>query len=373
MAGFGGLGGLGGLGNARGAVTPLTGDELLQLAQANGGARLEAYNPTIRDLIGNAIYDAAGGLGGLGGTPNTVRENVLGLLDMLPGTGDALAAEEFGGLLGSGDWKDAAIAGGLLALGLIPTGGKIASKGLKKLESRSANIYNPPVKPPRPFEADYPLGAQVDAAGNLVRDIDGRELSARYVVGRRGVPGPDVALPREALDEISKARTGEAIRSVAPGTPDIGQDMGRAVFRSGGSPDYVAVAKSLTEPKRSRVAAHEIGHVIDQTAGEIPAAGLNDELRTVYNDLNNPQSYGKKFGPEQSRYRGGDVQRELIAEALRAYMADPNYLKTVAPKTAARIRQYVNDNPSLKNIIQFNSLAAAGGGLALMNDNPEGY
>jgi hypothetical protein len=46
-----------------------------------------------------------------------------------------------------------------------------------------------------------------------------------------------------------------------------------------------------------------------------------------------------------------------MADAIRAYMADPNYLKTVAPKTAARIREFVNENPRLSKIIQFNSLA----------------
>ena len=46
-----------------------------------------------------------------------------------------------------------------------------------------------------------------------------------------------------------------------------------------------------------------------------------------------------------------------MAEALRAYMADPNYLKTVAPKTAAAIRKFVNDNPRLNKVIQFNSVA----------------
>lgn len=370
MADFGSLGGLGG---ARRAVTPLTGDELLQMARANGGARLEAYNPTIRDRIGNAIYDAAGGLGGLGGTPNTVRENVLGLLDILPGTGDALAAEEFGGLLGSGDWKDAAVAGGLLALGLIPAGGKIASKGLKKLESRAANIYNPPVKEARDFALDYPAGAPVGEGGKLASDIDGRPLTAQFIAGRTHFGQPDAPVGADAYDSIAQAATGRGIEAVAPGAIGQGAVGAVAVNRYTRQPEQVFISNKLTEPHASRVVAHEISHVIDQIAGEIPVASLNDELRTIYNDLNNPQGYGKKFGPEQNRYRGGGVLRELMAEALRAYMADPNYLKTVAPKTAARIRQYVNDNPSLKNIIQFNSLAAAGGGFALMNDNPEGY
>jgi len=39
--------------------------------------------------------------------------------------------------------------------------------------------------------------------------------------------------------------------------------------------------------------------------------------------------------------------------------ADPNYLRTVAPKTAARIRAYVNANPRLAPVIQFNAIGAA--------------
>ena len=35
-------------------------------------------------------------------------------------------------------------------------------------------------------------------------------------------------------------------------------------------------------------------------------------------------------------------------------MADPNYLKSVAPKTAAAIRKHVNAHPELSRTIQFN-------------------
>ena len=45
-----------------------------------------------------------------------------------------------------------------------------------------------------------------------------------------------------------------------------------------------------------------------------------------------------------------------MAEAIRAYLADPNYLKTVAPKTAAAIREAVNSHPILSKIIQFNTM-----------------
>ncbi|HZN27897.1 MAG TPA: hypothetical protein VFB88_00930 [Xanthobacteraceae bacterium] len=46
-----------------------------------------------------------------------------------------------------------------------------------------------------------------------------------------------------------------------------------------------------------------------------------------------------------------------MVEAIRAYMADPNYLKTIAPKTAAAIREAVNSHPALGKIIQFNAMA----------------
>ena len=70
-------------------------------------------------------------------------------------------------------------------------------------------------------------------------------------------------------------------------------------------------------------------------SGKITSDGLNSELRSVCDNLNNPQSYGKPFGPENNGYSGPAVQRELVAEAIRAYMANPGYLKTVAPKTGA--------------------------------------
>lgn len=40
----------------------------------------------------------------------------------------------------------------------------------------------------------------------------------------------------------------------------------------------------------------------------------------------------------------------------RCHMTDPNDLKTVAPKVAARIREHVNRDYRLSRVIQFNSL-----------------
>jgi hypothetical protein len=131
-----------------------------------------------------------------------------------------------------------------------------------------------------------------------------------------------------------------------------------------------------------RVLAHMLGHILDYRAGEASAAhldaeipgisqdGLDDEFRFVCNDLHNSvlndarslapglQSHDRPeyqgFGPEQRACYGADARAELMAEAIRAYLQNPNYLKAVAPNVAARIRSAVNTNPNLNRVIMFN-------------------
>ncbi len=105
----------------------------------------------------------------------------------------------------------------------------------------------------------------------------------------------------------------------------------------------------------------------------MPTTGMVTDLRRIYHDLNaDPTDWRvlreakggapveQRFwtSPESRGYPAKDVNNELWAEAIRAYMSDPNYLKTTSPKVAARIRKYVNPNPEINPYIQFNSLAA---------------
>ena len=138
----------------------------------------------------------------------------------------------------------------------------------------------------------------------------------------------------------------------------------------------IFIDRSLLAHEAGRVLPHEIGHAISDMAGSIPVdRRIAREIRGVYNTLNNPQRWqaspklspALRYGPEQAGYPARDVDQELIAEAIRAYMADPNYLKSVAPKVAARIREYANPNPLTNRAIQFNSaLPAAASFGALM-------
>lgn len=244
---------------------------------------------------------------------------------------------------------------GLLTLGSF--GASRAEKAAENIASRSTNMYDPPVKSARPFEADYPMRAVADDAGNLAYDIEGRPLTARYVVGRQVPGGSDQPLHPSQLAAVAEGSSGTGFEAVAPRA--LGRDVGRLVKdtdrRSGNNQYDILLRRDLNEAQLPRVAAHETSHLIDDLAGTIATDGLNSQLRTIYNDLNNPQGHGKKFGPEQHRYSGANINRELMAEAIRAYMADPNYIKTVAPDVAARIRAHVNANPKLQDTIQFNA------------------
>lgn len=342
---------------------------------------MTAYRPTWRD----ALAIAFSGNGRVSGLRRNLLEGVLGstglgstgssLIDFTP-AGVAFAADETARALDAGNYGDAA----MNALGAIPGGavsGGVATalagaKPWKNLASRSANMYNPPAKSPRAFEADYPQGARSDEAGRLLEDIEGRPLVARHVVGRTHEGGGDAALPADAYDSVAEAVTGGRPQAVA--SRQIGGDAGQyVVTRDRRSGDVlnrdIFVDKSLSEAQAQRVAAHEIGHAINDVSGTIPVDGLDGELRRVYNDLNNPQSYGKKFGPEQNRYKGETAKRELLAESIRAYMTDPNYIKTVAPDVASRIRKYVNSHPEISKVIQFNSLGGGLLGLGAMRES----
>lgn len=266
----------------------------------------------------------------------------------------------------SGDKIGMALNGvGLLAMGAPVAKSAALSRGLLSgaaddvLASRTASLYNAPAKSPRPFTADYPNGATTNGAGRLALDMDGRPLTARYVVGRTEAGGGDVALPREAYDAIAKAGTGSPLRHVAPGTHGLGRNDygGVPVNQYTREPLGAFVSNETPAKSLDKVTAHEIGHVIDQVVGELPTTGVMNELKGVYNTLNTGRERATNLmGPQHVGYKDGDVSRELWAEFIRAYMADPNYAKTIAQKSAEALRKAVNPNPRLNKTIQFNSM-----------------
>jgi hypothetical protein len=257
-----------------------------------------------------------------------------------------------------------------------------AGANAEALASRSVRLYNPPAKPLRPFEADYPRGAATNAEGRLLEDIEGRPLAAGYVVGRRTLGGVDEALSPTELNSAGTAILGTVPQAVAAHSLPRRAVGAFSVTRGPDGPERrIAILRSLNAANRDKVIAHEVGHAIDDLSSLIATKELTKELRHVYNDLNNADLVAararrpdvnpserrvyRNYGPEQQDYSGADVDRELIAEAIRAYATDPNYLKTVAPQTAAAIRAAANANPRISRVLQFNTLAAGAGGMSL--------
>lgn len=293
------------------------------------------------------------------------------------------AAETPGELLfGNGLTREEAERRAIIASGLMMGGGLVAPRPGNALglvaeaaphrgvtfPSRNASIFDAPNKPARPFEWDYPGVARSDDSGRLTHDIDGRPLTAKYVAGRRTLGGMDEAIPPAELDALSASLFGSPPDYVTSRALHSG-DVGR--YRNMAGPDGperdISVLGSLPQPVRERVLAHEVGHGIDDLAGfryGIPDDGLKRQVGGVYNTLNNPNrsrdgleaaTWGKSARPQDFGYRGDDIRAEHMAEAIRAYMTDPNYLKSVAPETAKRIREHVNGNARLSREIQFNA------------------
>lgn len=248
-----------------------------------------------------------------------------------------------------------------LAMNAVPAG-----RMAQILASRSARMYNPP-RSYRPFEADYPQGARADASGRLTHDIEGRGLQpSALVVGRRVLGGMDQGARPQEYDALAAAIVGRAA-SLQP-AKDMGRDFGRTlVNRYTGQPTDIYLRSGLREDQLQKVYAHELAEALIARAGQMPTKGITDELKKIYNTLNNPNrsfggaeaaSWGKPTTPEAYGYKGKDVQRESVAEAIRAYLDSPNYIKTEAPKTAAGIRKWFNAHPETSPIIQFNSIGA---------------
>lgn len=241
-------------------------------------------------------------------------------------------------------------------------------------KSADVGIFDPPNKPQRPIEADYRNGIISDKDGNLLVDMDGDPLTAKYIAGRRTVDGGDVGLTPEEINAIGEEITGKKIEIVP--ADELDGDAGAfRYYPDTKEPIDIRLADDLTPEDLDRVRGHEVSHAMDLEAGEIPTKGLgiDKELDRNYSTLTTGDENRRKLSlPHLRSYQGDDIRAEKVAEAFRAALTNPNYLKTVAPKTYETLRRWIKDNPELARIVQLNNLAAAtAAGLSLLGGAEE--
>jgi hypothetical protein len=230
-------------------------------------------------------------------------------------------------------------------------------------------LRDPPEVPPRPIEADYPQGkAPTDGAGLITHDMELRPLQARNVVGRRYIDEPEQGLTPLETVNLAGFFARHGVKSAGPRDLEPGVYAKTIIHNDravrGKLDGYeVKIDPSLPPEQQIRQVAHELAHMIaDQVeihpvtamrnrAHGIKTAGLEDELERVTRDMRASDAHDRPLS-----------KIEMLAEGIRAYLVSPSYLKTVAPKTAAAIREAVNSHPQLSKVIQFNALA---GGAAL--------
>lgn len=237
-----------------------------------------------------------------------------------------------------------------------------------KASSRTGRMrYAPPVQQ-RPFEADY-KAASGEVGEPLRRTIEGAPLTANFVAGRRVVGGNDQALSEAEVEALA----GQLVRTIQFGVPrrEMPQDaVGAFTTQNGGR---IRLSADLAPEQQPLVLGHEVGHAIHD---RMPYSQSNDwepysaEFRRSFRDTTIPftsRNIDAKIEPKHLGYKKpDDINNEFWAQAIWSYMTDPNYMKSANPKLAKQIRGLVNENPYLKDFIQFNSAAPAAVGLGLL-------
>ena len=216
--------------------------------------------------------------------------------------------------------------------------------------------HEPTPQPQRNFNVDYPQATGGSDGSRLTLSIDGDPLSSTAAIaGRSTVGGADQAIGHEGIRSASenlgatwnfvpqRLHPNKTVGTLSPATRDIN------------------ILETLSDFGKNRTGGHEVSHLVDEIAGNVPTKGIESPLSQMFSELNT-QGYVSKWQkgatPELFDYKGADVGREKMAEAIYGYLRDPNYIKSKFPEVAKRIREYVNTNPNLKDVIQFNSAGA---------------
>ena len=313
--------------------------------------------PTGYDRVRDAIYNA------LGGQPqNAGAADKLATMFDLGTLGMATGAYDGGRELAlTGDPNALAMA---IMPGMKPVGA--AAKAARNIKINQLNHgtlarnneagYAPPELPQREFNLDYKRPPQGDIGSRLKTDMDGRPLDAEHVAGRRTVGGNDEALAPKDVHDLAETISNVIVvpRNELPK---------KAVGSYTPSFNRIKIADDLPDDQASIALSHELGHAIDAQSrrGVVFADKYGPRAKKIYHDLRTGNVAetrpSRMASPETDGYKLSDRPGELSAEFIRAYLTNPNYVKSIAPAAAKMLRDLINSDPGLSKYIQFNALA----------------
>lgn len=236
-----------------------------------------------------------------------------------------------------------------------------------KLEIPAVRLSN---EPQRPINADYPdyLPAPEGVPPSpLRRTPEGHVIQAKYIAGRRTTDGVDVSLSDQELNSIAETLT--KVRTVR------GAEMGNAIGRHRvirGGQNEIDIREGMSPERTYNALAHETSHELDWRAGGLDLAGVRNDAKQLYSHLLEGRKRPSKWtGPREIGYKPQEVTSELVAEAARAYMGNPNAMKTHYPKLAEYLRLRFNGQTETNHLIQFNANPARARLVAMLANDPK--
>lgn len=177
------------------------------LPQMGTGAAT-SYTPSLRDRLGNMVYDAAEYVG----LPNAnrMRNDVKGAVDFVPGVGDAVGFDDAANAFNSGNYGSAALNAAASAVGTIPGAGDFAAGALKAiipvpaakmLNTAKTALDNDLLKK----AVENTPGARMDVDGAIIPLVRNQKLEQ---AGQESVRGGVFYLPQGSKDARYYSGTG---------------------------------------------------------------------------------------------------------------------------------------------------------------------
>lgn len=243
--------------------------------------------------------------------------------------------------------------------------------------------------PQRSFKEDFPDGYKADPkTGRMMTDVDGRPINPQAViVGRAFENQNDIPLSNVDGDNIIEQLTGKDIEYGI--FPDRRGGVYNTYSEFQSEPGTVRLNTAFRPEVRQRIKRHELGHVIDHIGGRsldhltaIPL-GVRKDFFSIYNEQKNPaynqeRLYNPDLRPENvpkgtgfkplddgyeneihkletetgDVYKFIDIERgELFAEAVYAYLTNPNAMKARYPAAAQYLRDFINTHPDINKYL----------------------